>query len=180
VTRPARLLIEARPGAGKTTALGRLAELLDEAGLPVTGFLTREIRERGQRIGFEIESLEGVRGVLARVDRPGPPRVGRYGVHVDELERVALPALAGDGPVVLIDELGKMELLSERFREAVLALFEGDRAVVATVQASRHPFTDALKSRPEVELVRLTAGNRDGLPTELAARLGGGFAGSAE
>ena len=157
MTRPARLLIEARPGAGKTTALGRLAELLDHAELPVVGFLTREIRGRGRRIGFEIESLDGVRGVLAHEDRPGRPRVGRYGVDVDELERVALPALAGGGRVVLIDELGKMELFSASFREAVLRLFDSRWAIAAIVHSARHPLTDALKRRPDVEVVRLTA-----------------------
>jgi nucleoside-triphosphatase len=145
--------------------------LLSDAGVPARGFLTREMRERGRRVGFEIESLSGERGVLAHVDRAGSPRVGRYGVDVESMERVALPALAGHGRVVLIDELGKMELLSERFRDAVGALFDGDAYVVATVQAGRHPFTDALKRRSEV--VRLSAANRDALPAELAARLTG-------
>jgi nucleoside-triphosphatase len=160
---PARLLIEARPGAGKTTAIGRLAERLDAPG----GFLTREMRSKGRRIGFEIETFGGERGVLAHVDLPGPPRVGRYGVDLEEFERLALPSLDSPAGVVLIDELGKMELASERFRDAVLALFDGDVPIVATVHTFRHPFTDALKARPEVSLVKLTRANRDGLPHEL-------------
>jgi nucleoside-triphosphatase len=164
-----RLLIEARPGAGKTTALGRLAERLREAGVPLSGFLTRELREQGRRVGFEIETFTGERGLLAHVDIKGSPRVSRYGVDVDEFERVVLPEL--DAPpsrgVVLTDELGKMELASQRFREAVLALLEGPASVVATVHTARHPFTDELKRRPEVSTVRLNAANRDRLPEEL-------------
>jgi nucleoside-triphosphatase len=164
---PPRLLIEARPGAGKTTALSRLAERLDDAA----GFLTREMRVQGRRVGFEIETFAGERGLLAHVDLPGPPRVGRYGVDLEEFERIALPSLQAPASVALIDELGKMELASERFREAVTALFEGDMPVVATVHTFRHPLTDALKARPDVRTIRLTAANRERLPDELLNHL---------
>jgi nucleoside-triphosphatase len=169
---PARLLIEARPGAGKTTALSRLAKRLGDGGVALSGFLTREIRSEGRRAGFEIETFAGERGVLAHVDLPGPPRVSRYGVDLEEFERLALPALEKPASVILIDEIGKMELASERFREGVLDLFEGDVPIVATVHTFRHPFTDALKARPDVSTVRLTAANRERLPGDLASRLG--------
>jgi nucleoside-triphosphatase len=170
-----RLLIEARPGAGKTTAVGRLAELLRDAGVPLSGFLTREIREGPRRVGFEIETFARERGLLAHVDIKGSPRVGRYGVDLEEFERLALPALERPGSgVVLIDELGKMELASEPFRKAVLELFDGRAPIVATVQTARHPFTDELKRRPEVSTVRLAAANRDRLPGEMAERLSRG------
>jgi nucleoside-triphosphatase len=136
--------------------------------VPLSGFLTRELREGGRRVGFEIETLSGGRGLLAHVDLKGPPRVSRYGVDIEEFERLALPALDAQG-VVLIDELGKMELASERFREAVLALWEGPASIVATVHTARHPFTDRLKR--DAEVLRLTAANRDRLPEELAERL---------
>jgi nucleoside-triphosphatase len=169
---PDRLLIEARPGAGKTTALTRLAERLSDAGVAASGFLTREMRKSGRRVGFEIETFAGERGLLAHVDIAGPPRVGRYGVDLEEFERLALPALEapGDG-VVLIDELGKMELASERFREAVHALFQSPVPIAATVHTARHPFTDALKRSPDVSTIRLSAANRDRLPNEVAERL---------
>jgi nucleoside-triphosphatase len=168
---PARLLIEARPGAGKTTALSRLAERLRDDGVALSGFLTREIREGRRRVGFEIETLAGDRGLLAHVDIKGPPRVGRYGVDLEEFERLALPALESPADVVLIDELGKMELASERFREAVLALFDSDVPIAATVHTFRHPFTDALKRRRGASTIRLSAANRDRLPSEVAERL---------
>jgi nucleoside-triphosphatase len=171
----ARLLIEARPGAGKTTALSRLAERLRDDGVALSGFLTREMREGGRRVGFEIETFDDERGLLAHVDIGGPPRVGRYGVDLEEFERLALPSLEAPASVVLIDELGKMELASERFREAVLGLFESDAPIVATVQAARHPFTDALKRTRGVSRIRLTAANRDRLPGEVAERLRAGI-----
>jgi nucleoside-triphosphatase len=111
--------------------------------------------------------------VLASVDLPGPPRVGKYGVNLQAFETLALPALTtSSGDVVVIDELGKMELASSKFRQAVEELFETSVPLVATVHLFPHPFTDALKHRADVELVRVTAKNRDALPQELAARLG--------
>jgi nucleoside-triphosphatase len=136
--------------------------------VPLSGFLTRELREAGRRVGFEIETLSGERGLLAHIDLKGSPRVSRYGVDLETFERLALPALGSQG-VVVIDELGKMELASERFREAVIALWERPASIVATVHKARHPFTDELKRRAEV--VKLTAANRDRLPAELAERL---------
>jgi nucleoside-triphosphatase len=172
--RPLLVLVEGRPAVGKTTVARRLAALLREAGVPLAGFVTEELRERGRRVGFAIETFEGAHGVLAHVGLPGPPRVGKYGVDLPAFERLALPALASapDAGVVLIDELGKMELASEAFRAAVSKLLEQPVALVATVQIARHPFTDALERRPAVELVRVTARNRDSLPARLAARLG--------
>jgi nucleoside-triphosphatase len=169
---PVKVLVEARPGAGKTTAVIRLADRLRAAGLPLAGFFTEEVRERGVRVGFRIETFEGDSGVLAHVDLPGPPRVGKYGVDLEAFERLALAALDPPaGGATVIDELGKMELASKRFREAVTAVLGADVPVVATVHAFRHPFTDQLKRRSDVEVVRLSRANRDGLPDSLAAQV---------
>jgi nucleoside-triphosphatase len=164
-------LIEARPGAGKTTAMRRLVELLRDRDLALTGFSTAEVREDRRRVGFSIETVGGERGVLAHVDHPGPPRVGRYGVDLAEFERLALPALAAPADIVVIDELGKMELASSAFVEAVEGVLDGDATVVATVQVHRHPITDRIKRRADAEVVRLTRENRDELPVVLADRL---------
>ncbi|MFD0071110.1 nucleoside-triphosphatase [Streptomyces sp. NPDC127166] len=169
---PTRILLEGRPGAGKTTALRRLAALLPTR--PLTGFTTEEIRQSGTRVGFALETLAGRREVLAHVDLPGPPRVGKYGVDLGVMERLALPTLRpaeSVGRLVLIDELGRMELACAAFRDAVDALFVAEVDVVATVHTHRDPFTDALRRRADIEVVHLTAANRDVLPGELAARL---------
>jgi nucleoside-triphosphatase len=151
--------------------MGRLVEILRADGLAVSGFLTRELREGGARVGFALETLDGRRGTLARAGVRGALRVGRYGVVLDDLERLAIPALAAPADVVVVDELGRMELASEPFRDAVAALLERPVAVVATVHAHPHPFTDALKRRPSVEVVRLTRSNRAELPPAIARRL---------
>jgi nucleoside-triphosphatase len=163
--------LEGRPGVGKTTAARRLAGLLTDAGVPVAGFLTQEIRTRGRRLGFGIESLRGGSGILAHVDIPGPPRVGKYGVDLEAFERIAIPALSATAGIRVIDELGKMELASEHFREAVSALFDEPLPIVATVHTYPHPFTDALKGREDVETLPVNSETRDRLPGQLAERL---------
>ncbi|MET7493866.1 NTPase [Streptomyces sp900116325] len=171
----ARILLEGRPGVGKTTAIRRLAALLN--GRDIVGFTTEEIRQGGARVGFALETAAGRRAVLAHAGFPGPPKVGRYGVDLGVMDRLALPALmaasADPAPrqLVLIDELGRMELASASFREAVRSLFEADVDVVATVHAHSDPFTDALKQRPGIELIAVTRVNRNALPERLATRL---------
>lgn len=169
----ARILLEGRPGSGKTTVAARLAELLAERRVEVRGFVTHEIRDRGRRVGFAVETVEGERATLAHVTFKGALRVGKYGVDLDAFERVALPALANPAArgVVVIDELGKMELASDRFRDAVSQLFERAVDLVATVHVFRHPFTDALKRRPDVEQIQVKHDTRDELPEQLAQRL---------
>ena len=170
---PIHILLEGRPGVGKTTVARRLVALLRDAGHPVAGFTTEELREGDRRVGFAVESALGRRATLAHVRFPGPPRVGRYGVDLEGFERVALPALraADEAVVVVVDELGKMELASGRFCDAITGILEGNAHVVATVHAFRHPFTDALKGRPDVELTTVTHRTRDGLPRDLFNRL---------
>jgi nucleoside-triphosphatase len=169
-----RLLLEGRPGVGKTTVVRRLVDLLRRGDLAVSGFTTEEIREGGRRLGFAIESLDGDRAVMAHTDISGPPRVGKYGVDLGTFERIALPTLsaATSSDVMVIDELGKMELASAAFRDAVIHAFESKVDVVATVHRFHHPFTDALKRRSDVEVVSVTERSRDRLPEELVARLG--------
>ena len=168
---PPRLLLEGRPGSGKTTAVARLVELLRGERLALAGFLTRELRERGERVGFTLETLDGRRGMLAHVSVRVGPRVGRYGVTHDDLERLAIPALGAHADIVVVDELGRMELTSAAFRDAVIALLERPTALVATMHARRDPFTDELKRRPSIAVLQLTRSNRDDLPSEIARRL---------
>ncbi|MYT29278.1 MULTISPECIES: nucleoside-triphosphatase [unclassified Streptomyces] len=173
---PTRILLEGRPGVGKTTVVRRLAALLHTR--KAVGFTTEEIRQGATRVGFTLETLAGgLRAVFAHVDFPGPPRVGRYGVDLGVMERLALPPLRSaatepvPGTLVLIDELGRMELASAAFQDTVRCLFESEIDIVATIHAKSDPFTDVLKRRTGIELVQVTRANRDILPETLAARL---------
>ena len=111
-------------------------------------------------------------GTLASVNISGPYRVGKYGVHLQDLEQVGVKALwqaveQPDLSVVVIDEIGKMELVSPAFREAVLAALDGPKVVLATVMARSHPWVDRLKGRDDVMLVEVTLANREALPKRI-------------
>jgi nucleoside-triphosphatase len=90
-------------------------------------------------------------------------------------ERVALPALRTPrkGGVVIVDELGKVELASVPFRGAVVELLGRDVAVVATVHLARHWLTDALKRRPDIRVIRVTEATHDALAQQLMEGLVG-------
>ncbi|HUS71134.1 MAG TPA: NTPase [Anaerolineae bacterium] len=155
------ILLTGHPGVGKTTIIREIAESLgDSAG----GFYTAEIRERGRRQGFKIVTLHGEEGILSHVDVKGPARVSKYGVNLRDLEGIGVAALiqaVANGRCVVVDEIGKMELLSQRFREVVLAAIEGDSTVVGTVLKARNPWVDDLKALPQVTILEVTEANRD-------------------
>jgi nucleoside-triphosphatase THEP1 len=169
---PPKILLTGPPRVGKTTCIERLLERLDVAA---AGFVTREVRRGGKRVGFDVESLDGRRGTLARTGKSSPWRVGRYGVDLESFESVALPALEGglaSGALVVIDEIGKMELFSEAFKELVARALESPAPLVGTVMVGNPPFVRRIKARQDVILVEVTQANRDGLHEELAVRLG--------
>ena len=163
------LLLTGRPGVGKTTVIVELAKLLGERA---AGFYTEEIRQRGARQGFRLVGLNGESGILAHVRYTGRryPRVGRYGVDVAALDRIGVRALEralNAGQILIIDEIGKMELYSEAFKTAVLKAVSGDVPVVATALSAPHRWVDALKARPDVTLWQVTVENRDEMPTRV-------------
>jgi nucleoside-triphosphatase len=171
VTAKRAFLITGHPGCGKTTLVRRL---VDELGVAAGGFYTQEIRARGRREGFGLTTLDGETATLASVQIAGGPRVARYGVNLAAMDDVATPAIEraiGDARLIVIDEIGKMELLSNRFRQAVLAALECGKPMLATVMLAAHPWADALKRRPEVSLLVLTEANRTQMADELLGKL---------
>jgi nucleoside-triphosphatase THEP1 len=169
--KPPKILLTGPPRVGKTTCIERLLERIEA---PAAGFFTREVRREGRRVGFDIETLDGRRGILARAGHKSSWRVGRYGVDLPGFEALALPALeAGlaSGALLVIDEIGKMELFSEAFRSLVRRAVDGPQAVVGTVMVGNPPFVRCLKSHPAVRLIEVTEANRDELPAKLARKL---------
>jgi len=166
------LLIVGRPGVGKTTLLKHLAQSLKHR--PVDGFLTEEFREQEQRVGFWLSPLDGRQVLLAHHRLESRVRVGPYKVNVTVLEEVAVPVIRRAmqrALVLFLDELGKMELCSKRFEEAVQEAFDHGPLIVATASLSPIPFLNALKRRKDVELIPLAPANRALIEEELTARL---------
>lgn len=169
------LLLTGKPGVGKTTVVEAVVARLRLRGLRLAGFFTRELRNpRGERTGFKIVTLDGEEGELARVGLRSPARVGRYGVNLDDLERLALPRLrARNVDLIVIDEIGKMECASAGFRRAAEDALDARVHVLATLGIGRLYFFEALRARPDVAVWEVTVRNRARLPEELLACLGG-------
>jgi len=164
------ILLTGPPGIGKTTVIRGLAERLK--GYRLGGFYTAELRESGERRGFRLVGFGGEEAVIAHVERPGSPRVGKYGVNVAALERAAaLLAPDADVELVLLDEIGKMECLAPGLVAAIERLLDSGRPLVATVAAKGPGLIASVKARPGVELLRVTRENRDALPEALYRRL---------
>jgi nucleoside-triphosphatase len=164
------LLLTGAPGIGKTTVVRRVAAALEAKGL--RGFTTEEIREGGERRGFRLAGFDGEERVIAHVAFSKVHRVGKYGVDVAALDAAA-SLLAPDpaARVYLVDEIGKMECLSERFVAAMRALLAGQAPVVATVGLKGRGFIDEVKRSKECQLWEVTHANRDELPSRIVAWL---------
>lgn len=161
------ILLTGPPGVGKTTMIDRLATTFLSKGLTVSGITTREVREGGNRIGFKITDLTThEEGWLARKDSSSGPKIGSYRIVSQDLERIGVNAIERASEqrtdIVIVDEIGPMEMTSSMFRRSLSRIFSGERPTIATVK---------LNSRyPEVEEVRgksiqfeITTDNREAI-----------------
>jgi nucleoside-triphosphatase THEP1 len=169
--RALRLFLTGAPGVGKTTLLRAVVEGLET--VKCAGFYTLEERQRGQRVGFRIVTLSGREGNLASLGSK-PPTVGRYSVHLDQFEALVLPELDPRETAVelyVIDEVGKMELLSRKFAARLVELLAGPTPILATIAQKGTELIEQIKNRDDIELIEITRKNRDGLVNEIQARI---------
>ena len=157
-------LLTGKPGTGKTSLIKQaIAGMKGRAG----GFYTEEIRTQGARKGFRLVTLDGRSATLAHTDIDSRYRVSKYGVDVDSLERVGVSALrqaAQECDLVIIDEIGKMELYSDGFRETVLQIMGSGKRVLGTIMLNPHPWADIIKRHSRVNLITVTRAGRSQLP----------------
>lgn len=160
--------ITGRPGMGKTTVLWKTIEGLRDRGYQVGGMVSREVREHGTRVGFQVlDLIRGREGWLAHVNQKHGPRVGKYRVNLDDLESIGVQAVIDaveNADVIAIDEIGPMELYSEGFKEAVRRGMDSGKPVLGTVHHSaRDKLIEEIKGREDAEIVEVTYHNRETL-----------------
>lgn len=153
---------------GKTTVLAKTVAVLKEWGMSIGGMISREVRQKGVRVGFEILDLtSGKYGLLANIDQKSGPRVGKYRVNVEDLENIGAQAILDateKSVVVAIDEIGPMELFSQKFKQAVKQALDGKKPVLAVVHAKADdPLIREAKLREDAEIFEVTLDNREGL-----------------
>ena len=166
-----KILLSGRPGCGKTTLVKRLVNhLAQSAG----GFYTEEIRDRGTRVGFKIATLDGDEVVFAHVEIESSARLGKYWLDLPALEAVGVRAVreaVQRGRLVVIDEIGPMEMRSPVFRDTLKEALDSKAPLLATIFARSLPFTDMIKSRDDVVVIEVRPDNRERLVSELAEKL---------
>ena len=162
------IFITGRPGIGKTSVLLRVVNALKARGYRVGGMISREVREMGTRVGFEvIDFRTGRKGWLAHITQPTGPRISKYRVNLSDLESIGVNSILEaikDADVIVIDEVGPMELFSKTFKEAVIKAMESDKAVLGTIHyRARDPLINSIKSREDAEIIEVTYENRGSL-----------------
>lgn len=135
-----KAFITGRPGVGKSTVLREVKNILENNGWRIGGVTCPEIRKNGKRIGFEIiDVASNNKGILASINLLEGPMVGKYRVNLEDLERIAIPAIKKsmeELDLTIIDEIGPMELKSKRFHELVLEALKSDKSIIAVLHRS--------------------------------------------
>jgi len=166
------------PGAGKTYALLKVIEMLEESGLKVGGMITEPIIRKNRREGFYVmDWASKERRVFASKDIQSKIMVGRYGVDITSLEEVGVRALQNavtDSDVIVIDEVGKMEVESESFVKAVKDALDADKPLILTLhKKSRNPLLQDIRRRDDIRILEVTQVNRNLLPYKIVKLMKG-------
>jgi len=162
------ILYTGLPGCGKSTIIEKIVQRINR---PSTGFFTREIRDKGRRVGFSITTLDGQQGILAHIDIRSHIRVGRYGVNIRDIDKIAVPSMPpeNDNVIVVVDEIGKMECFSGLFRQTLMNILDATNTVVGSISLKGDAFIGAIKKRPDTLLISVSEKNRDFLVDEFLA-----------
>jgi len=178
-----KIFVTGEPGVGKTTLIGKVVFELKSLGYVVGGVLTRDVREKGVRVGFEILSLhDNVKGVLASTSFRGGPRLGKYYVNLNDLKNVFAKAITHAiefSDVIVCDEVGPMELMSPEVRRAVETMLSCDKPVVGSVhKRMKDPIIERISSSPDIRVYEITFENRNLLPKAIVEELVSSFKGA--
>jgi nucleoside-triphosphatase len=166
------------PSAGKTYALLKVIDMLEAEGKSVGGMVTEPILKDGRRAGFWVTDWgTKKRRVLASPEIQSKVRVGKYGVDVEALDEVGVPAIRSateESDIVVVDEVGKMEMESEAFVEAVKEALDSEKPVILTLhKKSRNPLLQDIRRRDDIRILEVTPVNRNLLPYKIVGLLKG-------
>jgi len=164
-----RIAVTGSPGVGKSTLVQKAAAT---TGCLVGGVLARDKRFKDRRVGFELLDLAtGCIGTLADEQGSGP-QLGKYRVHPEELDNIGAQAVenALTCNLIVIDEVGPMELTSKRFVVAVEKALSSDKPMLVVLHEwSQHRL--AKKIRSTFKVITVTRENRDALVKEISTEL---------
>jgi len=166
------IFITAKPGIGKTT-------LIREITLPylerIGGFYTEEIREKNKRKGFVLKTFSGQEGIMALKGIRSEHKLNKYGIDMKVIEGIGVNSLleaVEKKDIVVIDEIGTMECISQLFNESVVKCLNSEKRILATIRYNSQPFSDEIKKMSNTKTLVLTRENYPDIKTELQKWLG--------
>ena len=128
------IFITGASGSGKSTLVQQIIEGMD---LKIEGIRTPDIRRNKRRVGFKLVNVAtGEEGILAHIEQDEGPRLSKYRVNMEDLEEFTEKCLRDISPetdLVVIDEIGTMELYSDKFEDAVIDILESNIPVLAVL-----------------------------------------------
>ena len=162
------IFVTGPPGVGKTSVLLRSVNGLKNRGYEIGGMISREVREGGVRVGFEIMDFStGQRGWLAHINQPTGPKISKYRVNLTDLDAIGVSSILDatrSADMIIVDEIGPMELFSSAFRDAVVQAAESDKPLLGTIHFGlRNSLVGSLKKREDAEIFEVTYENRETL-----------------
>ena len=161
-----KIFLTGEPRCGKSTVLIKIIDILKKEELKLGGFISPEIRVKGNRIGFKVVDIHsGGEGTLASINQKTGPQVGKYRVNLEHFERVALKALdfaMKECDILSIDELGTMELFSQKFKEKIKKILKLDKPVIIVLHRNL-----VNKYKKYGNVIYVTPENRENLPEEI-------------
>lgn len=154
------ILITGNPGVGKTTLI---KSLIAKFSISAGGFYTSEIRdENGKRWGFKIISLDGKEEIMASVEIISNHKVSKYGVNAEAIDSVGIKAIRDamiNKDLIVIDEIGRMEMASKKFRDIVMETLDSKKLVLGTIAIKQTNIIKKVSERQDTKIIRLTRDN---------------------
>ncbi len=156
-------------GPQKSETIKSIIKMLDEEGFDVGGMVTEPIMEDNKRVGFQVMDWSTKeKAVFSHLDLQSSVEVKGYGVNLDSLNEVGVKAIknaAKENDIILIDEIGKMQVESEKFCETIRSIYEVNKPLIITFEKkSRNTLLQDLRRRDDVRMLELTNVNKDLLP----------------
>ncbi len=166
------------PGVGKTTTLVKTIGMLEEEGYKIGGMITEEVKEGNRRVGFYVlDWSTKKKEIFAHRDFESRHKVGPYGINIDVLDEVGVKALQDameNADVIVIDEIGKMEVESKKFVAIVREILEQDKHMILTLhKKSRNPLLQEIRRRDDIRMLEVTPINRNLLPFKIVKLIKG-------
>jgi nucleoside-triphosphatase THEP1 len=170
------ILLTGEPGIGKSTVIKHISDLASNIS---AGFYTREVSKNKKRIGFEIVTLDKESALLAtkehHIEFVNQVVFGDYRINLDAMEKVAVPTLKkaiSNGKIIIIDEIGPMEIFSKSFCQTLIKILDDNTiTVVGTIVKRSYEFADWVRKHPRVTTIEVSLKNRDNLASEIYSEI---------